>query len=60
MSFSTIDGDSGSPLWRLFHQDEPPEYYLYIAVGIMDHESGYFARISDAFEDWDNATIWTQ
>lgn len=55
-SIPAIPGDSGSPLYRFV--DNPVYDYL-VAIGVLDHEGGFFARVSDAMTAW-SAKIFAQ
>lgn len=54
-SIPAINGDSGSPLYRIV---QTPVGYDYLsALGVLDHEGGFFARVADAMDAW-NADIY--
>jgi hypothetical protein len=47
----TQNGDSGSPLYRRVLEYAPDNYKL-VAIGLMVHENGGFARVYDAIVAW--------
>lgn len=54
-----ITGDSGSPVYARFSipaKPGVPAHTLFVALGVLDHENGYFARVQDSLGTW-GATI---
>ena len=54
-----IIGDSGSPVYASYSipaKPGVPAHTLYAAIGVLDHEKGYFARVLDSLDAW-GATI---
>ena len=54
-SIPAIPGDSGSPIYRMVNTPVGLDYLT--AIGVLDHEGGFFARVSDALSAW-GATIY--
>lgn len=48
-SWTTVGGDSGSPVYRVVYQGFPPQL---IAIGLNANVSGKFARVADALSAW--------
>lgn len=55
-----ITGDSGSPVYSRFWMPAKPgvpAHNVFTPIGVLDHEKGYFAIVSDALPVW-GAAIW--